>query len=189
MMNSRQIAAAIDLRVRQLAAQTASDSALIDQMVGYMADLQRLWISTTDVELATLCEEYPGFLRYATLMENLSEALRTGVGVPAHIQQLPRLPDHFKRVMEGLLTDGAALERALQQCNDQAHAGRTNDEVIQSLPRGPRDLDRLYRQWSAGVVQFVTEVRGSDLPEPSQQLMLQAFKDIASRIECLQKIA
>src|ERR1019366_9718513 len=99
MKNSRQIAAAIDLRVRQLAAQTASDSALIDQMVGYMADLQRLWISTTDVELATLCEEYPGFLRYATLMENLSEALRTGVGVPPHIQQLPRLPDHFKRVM------------------------------------------------------------------------------------------
>ena len=61
--------------------------------------------------------------------------------------------------------------------------------MIQSLPRGPRDLDRLYRQWSAGVVQIVTEVRGSDLPEPSQQLMLQAFKDIASRIECLQKIA
>jgi hypothetical protein len=33
--------------------------------VGYMADLQRLWNSTTDVELAALCEEYPDFVRDA----------------------------------------------------------------------------------------------------------------------------
>src|ERR1039457_3586279 len=36
---NRQIAAGIDQRIRQLAGQNLSDSALVDQMVGYMADL------------------------------------------------------------------------------------------------------------------------------------------------------
>ena len=75
MKANRRIAAGIDQRVRQLAGQNLSDSALVDQMVAYMADLQALWNSTTNEELDTLCEEYPGFVRYATVMENLSEAL------------------------------------------------------------------------------------------------------------------
>jgi hypothetical protein len=87
MTANRRIAAGIDQRVRQLAGQNWSDSALVDQMVAYMADLQALWNSTTDEELDVLCEEYPGFVRYATVMESLSEALRTGVGVPAHVKQ------------------------------------------------------------------------------------------------------
>lgn len=59
MKSSREIAVAIDLRVRQLAVHRLSDSALVDQMVGYMGDLQQLWTSTTDQELAALCEEFP----------------------------------------------------------------------------------------------------------------------------------
>ena len=39
-------------------------------MVAYMAGLQALWNSTTDEELDALCEEYPGLVRYATVMEN-----------------------------------------------------------------------------------------------------------------------
>ena len=70
----RDIAAAIDERVRQLAAQGVSDSALVDQMMGYMQPLQRLWNATTDDELDALCTAYPGFVRYATLMEELSRS-------------------------------------------------------------------------------------------------------------------
>jgi hypothetical protein len=62
-----------------------------------------------------------------------------------------------------------------------------NARVIPSLPSGHGDLDRLYRAWNAGVAQLVTEVHGSDLAEFSRQLMLQAFKDMASRSERLQK--
>jgi len=122
MKANRWIAAGIDQRVRQLAGQNLSDSALVDQMVAYMADLQVLWNSTTDEELDALCEEYPGFVRYATVMENLSEALRTGVGVPAHVKQMPRLPEHMKEPMQRLLTEGAALERRLQQWIDESRA-------------------------------------------------------------------
>jgi hypothetical protein len=39
MSANRRIAAGIDQRVRQLAGQHLSDSALVDQMVAYMADL------------------------------------------------------------------------------------------------------------------------------------------------------
>jgi hypothetical protein len=84
MKNSRQIAAAIDLRVRQLGAQTASDSALIDQMVGYMADLQRLWVSTTDVELATLCEQCSRIVRRANVASRAVAPGRRNSGPRIH---------------------------------------------------------------------------------------------------------
>jgi hypothetical protein len=109
MKDSRQIASAIDLRVRQLAAQNLSDSALIDQMAGCMSDLQRLWNSTTYVQLGARYEENLGLVSYATVRENLSEALGTGVGVRAHIQQLPRRPDQLKQVMKALLRHGATV--------------------------------------------------------------------------------
>jgi hypothetical protein len=49
------IAAAIDQRVRQLEAKGVSDEALPEHMVGYMLDLQRLWSTTSDELLASLC--------------------------------------------------------------------------------------------------------------------------------------
>ena len=49
------IAAAIDQRVRQLEAKGVSDEALPEHMVGYLLDLQRLWSTTSDELLASLC--------------------------------------------------------------------------------------------------------------------------------------
>jgi hypothetical protein len=184
--DNRQIAAAIDLRVQQLAVQGVSDSALVDQMIGYMSGLQRLWTSTTDEELAALCRDYPGFARYATLMEEVSEAMRTGVGVPAGIKQLPPLPDHLKRALEKLLTDGAALECGLQQQSDESSAGRSKANLAQCLPHETFDLDALYRQWRPAIAQLVAEVRAAELPQQTQRLMLQALENMASRIDSLQ---
>ncbi len=179
---NRQIAAGIDQRVRQLAGQKLSDSALVDQMVAYMAGLQALWNSTTDEELETLCEEYPGFVRYATVMENLSEALRTGVGVPAHVKQLPRLPEHVKEPMQRLLTEGAALERRLQQRIDESRRGRKVDDDTS-------DVEVSLREWSAAVSRLVREVQGSELAAEAQQPILRAFKDLAASIRQLHDTA
>lgn len=175
MKNNQEIAAAIDLRVRQLSAQNVSDSALVDQMVAYMADLQALWNSTTDEELDALCEEYPGFVRYATVMENLSEALRTGVGVPAHVKQLPRLPEHIREPMQRLLTEGAAIERRLQQRIDESRRSRkVGDDVS--------DVDVSSREWGPAVSRFIREVQRSDLAPEEQQPILRALKDLAASI-------
>ena len=54
------LAAAIDLRVRQLEAQGMRGAALLEHMVGHILDLQRLWSTTSDETLAFLCREYPG---------------------------------------------------------------------------------------------------------------------------------
>jgi hypothetical protein len=140
MSANRRIAAGIDQRVRQLAGQHLSDSALVDQMVAYMADLQALWNSTTDEELDVLCEEYPGFVRYATVMENLSKALRTGVGIPAQVKQLPPLPESMREPIQRLLTEGAAIERRLQQQIDDSRRGRSVADDIAAV-------EGLLREW------------------------------------------
>jgi hypothetical protein len=171
MKDNQQIAAAIDLRVRQLSVQNLSDSALIEQMLGYTASLHLLWTSTTDDELLALCRQYPGFVRYATLMENLSETMRTGVGVPAHIKEMAPLPEALKQAMIKLMSDGAELERGLQQ---RIEAGRPRRRQKSKVPNGPPpdrlDLDDLYQQWSAEFASFVATARlrivGHGAPSP-----------------------
>ena len=58
--DEHRLAAAIDLRVRQLEAQGMGGAALLEHMVGHVLDLQRLWSTTSDETLAFLCREYPG---------------------------------------------------------------------------------------------------------------------------------
>lgn len=90
MQEYRQLAAGIDLRARQLAAEGVPDSALIFRMMAHTTELQRIWTSTTDQQLATLCREYPGFYRYASLMEEAAAAERRK---PARSYDgLPQLP-------------------------------------------------------------------------------------------------
>ncbi len=180
------IAAAIDLRVRQLAVNKLSDSALVDLMVGYMADLQRLWTSTTDEELAALCDEYPGFVRYATLMENVSEALRSGVDVPAHVKHLSPFAEPLKRKIEKLLTDGAALERSFQQRLDESRATRFRTKTLHDQPPNTTDLDGLCGKWRTEVRQLIVDVSTSDGSDQAHQLR-QAFEDMSNRIDQLQK--
>ena len=103
-----------------------------------------------DDELIALCRQYPGFVRFATLMENLSETMRTGVGVPAHIKEMAPLPEALGQAMIKLMSDGAELERGLQQ---RIEAGRPRRQQKAKVPEGPPpnrgDLDDLYQQWSA----------------------------------------
>ena len=72
----RQLAAAPDLRVRQLAEEGVPRSAIIERMTGYVVDLGKIWNATTDEQLAALCRAYPGFHSYAELMEEAAEAER-----------------------------------------------------------------------------------------------------------------
>jgi hypothetical protein len=53
--DEHRLAAAIDLRVRQLEAQGMGGAALLEHMVGHVLDLQRLWSTTSDETLAFLC--------------------------------------------------------------------------------------------------------------------------------------
>jgi hypothetical protein len=87
----RSRAAAMDLRMRQLAEEGVPRSAIIDRMMAYVVDLGTIWNATTDEQLAALCNEYPGFHAYATLMEEAAEAERQKPARPH--DGLPELPN------------------------------------------------------------------------------------------------
>ncbi len=74
-------------------------------MVSYLPDLQKLWTSTTDEQLAVLCREYPGFYRYATLMEEAAQIEAQKTARP--YDNLPELPDSLKRQLAELLGNAA----------------------------------------------------------------------------------
>ena len=72
----RRMAAAMDLRIQQLTAEGVHGLAVIERMVGHLPDLHRIWVGTSDHQLATLCNDFPGFSRYASLMEEAADAER-----------------------------------------------------------------------------------------------------------------
>ena len=54
-----QIAAAINLQVRQLEAQGITGMGLANHMVGHMQDLQRIYNTASDRTLRDLCRRFP----------------------------------------------------------------------------------------------------------------------------------
>jgi hypothetical protein len=183
MKGNRQIAEAIDLRVRQLAKTGISDRNLVDQMVGYMADLQRLWYSTTDDELEAFCDAYPGFLRYATLMEDVSRVMREGGGVPAEIRALPRLTEPLKGDYQRLLAEGATFEREFQEEMDRIRARQAAGSAW-PLKR-PVVPAKAIHEWSERVSALHVRIRLSELAPPAQALLLQSLSEQLRRLDAL----
>ena len=55
MREFHRLAAAMDLRIQQLTAEGVHGAAVIERMVGHLPDLHRIWVGTSDHQLATLC--------------------------------------------------------------------------------------------------------------------------------------
>jgi len=71
----RRLATRIDQQMQQLAAEGVSEAyAVVNRMMGHAPDLHRIWIGTSDQQLMALSREFPGFYRYARIMEEASEA-------------------------------------------------------------------------------------------------------------------
>jgi len=169
------IAAAIDQRVRQLEATGITGAALLEPMVGHMLDLQRLWSTTSDETLASLCRKYPGLYRYGVLME---AAVVAQAKQPANAySHLPELPDSLKAVVSKLLSIGTTLEGGLQSIIDAT---------------GQRDLwmeiellEEHYQNWTAHWTSLPDALRATPIPEESRLLMMQLFEAMAQRINHL----
>ena len=70
----RRLAAKIDQHMQQLAAQGVSEPhAIINRMMGYVPDLHKIWVGTSDQQLMALSHEFTGFYRYALIMEEASD--------------------------------------------------------------------------------------------------------------------
>ena len=97
----RRLAAKIDQHMQRLAAEGVNYApTTTNRMMGYVPDLHKIWVGTTDDQLVALSDEFSGFYRYALLIEEASEAERNKPSRPYDgMSQLPernRLdPSHF----------------------------------------------------------------------------------------------
>jgi hypothetical protein len=167
-----QRAAAIDLRMRQLAEEGVPRSAIIDRMTAYVVDLGEIWNATTDDQLAALCDEYPGFHAYAVLMEEAAEAERRKPARP--YDGLPDLPDALKEQLSSLLGTAAKLERDYQSVLD---AAGTPVPVSWLLP-----INGLHAQWQADLTRFGAALESADVPPQARDMVLPALERMARQI-------
>nr|WP_294565471.1 transposase [uncultured Rhodopila sp.] len=172
MSGHRRRAAAIDLRMRQLAEEAVPRSAIIGRMVAHVADLGAIWNATTDEQLAALCREYPGFHTYAVLMEEAAEAERRKPARP--YDDLPELPEALKQQLSSLLSTAARLE-----CDYQSalNAAGTPAAVSSLAP-----LSRLHAEWEADLARFTAALPGAGVPQKSRDLVLPLLDRMAQQI-------
>lgn len=171
----RRLAAAMDLRMRQLSGEGVPHSAIVARMAPYVADLGKIWNATTDEQLAALCDAYPGFRAYAALMEEAAEAERRKPARPS--DGLPELPDGLKQQLSSLLGTAAKLERDHQSVLD---AAGTSAPVAWLPP-----LNILHAQWEADLTAFKSSLRDAGVSQASQDTVLPALEDMARVIDSL----
>ena len=172
MSDASRVAAAIDLRVRQLEAQGITGLAMANQMLGHMQDLHRIYDDASDRALLDLCRRFPGFERYARLMEGISEQSQTMAAAGTHpYGDLPELPEPLKASLTRLMRGAVELEREFQATIDTGRAKQAER------------LTMMRRQWADDLRKLVEEFRSPDVPLRTQALVQQAVKAMAERIE------
>jgi len=172
MPDANQLAAAINFRVRQLEAQGITGIALANHMIGHMQDLNRIYNTTSDQTLRDLCRRFPGFERYARLMEEVSEQNQAMVAAGTHpYGDLPELPEPLKASLLHVMRAAAELEREFQAAVD----GGRDDQAER--------LTAMRRRWADDLRKLVHEFQSSDLPLRTQALVQQSIKAMAARIE------
>ena len=177
MQDFRRMAAAIDQRACQLIAEGVTGRELIHRMVGHMPDLQRIWVAANDQQLARLCQDYPGFYQYASLMEEGAQAERANPR--QKYQDLPELNDSLKPLLAALLTDAATLERGYQAVIDAAN--RSGNRI---------SLDELHlhhRNWLADRERFILALKEARLSKIVLEVVDPAIDQMADRIAQLKK--
>ncbi len=172
MPDASQIAAAINLRVRQLEAQGITGIALANHMIGHMQDLHQIYNTASDRTLRDLCRRFPGFERYARLMEKVSEQNQAMAAAGTHpYGDLPELPEPLKASLLHVMRAAGELEREFQAAVD---GGRGDQAEWLTAKR---------RRWADDLQKLVHEFQSSDLPLRTQALVQQAVKAMAARIE------
>jgi len=173
----RRLAVTMHQRVRQLEANGVTGHELLYRMVGHLPDLQRIWVGANDSQLATLCQDYPGFYKYASLMEEAAEAERANPG-RSRYKDLPPLDEPLKSKLAELLTDAATLEQRYQSLI--SGGTRKNDARIEKL-------SRLHRKWLSNRERFIDALKEADLPKNISEFAVPMLGQMADRISNLEK--
>lgn len=169
----RRLAAKMDQHMQQLSAQGINDEPnIINRMMGYVPELHKIWVGTTDEQLMALSNAYPGFYRYALAMENASEAERNKPSRP--YDGIPQFSEKHQHLGAQLLTTAATLERRYQALSG------SDLSVVQAQIN---DIDKLYQQWLADLDSFKSALRAQDADPRVLEYVNAAFGRLAERIK------
>jgi hypothetical protein len=172
----RQRAAKMDEHMHQLAAQGVNDApAILHRMMGYVPELHRIWVGTTDDQLMALSHEFPGFYRYARIMEEAFAAERRKASRP--YDGLAPLSEPYKQRAADLLTTAATLERGYQ-----ALRGSGSRQVA---PSQVQEMDKLHQQWLSDLERFKSALRAQGAEPQALTYVNEAFGRLAERIKQL----
>ena len=172
----RRLAARIDQHMQQLGAQGVNDPhAIIHRMMGYAPDLNQIWVGTSDAQLMALSNEFPGFHRYALLMQEAFEAERSKASRP--YDGVARFSEQHQQLAARLLATAATLERGYQ-----AFLGSGNLQVFQPQVR---EMDKLRQQWLVDLESFKNALRAQGAEPKALAYVNEAFGRLAERIRTL----
>ena len=108
MTEFRGLATKIEQHMQQLAAKNINEPHLvIHHMMGYVTDLHKIWVGTSDEQLMALSHEFPNFYRYAFMMEEAAEAERHKAS--RSYDGMARFSEPHKVMATQLLTTAATL--------------------------------------------------------------------------------
>ncbi|WP_337048210.1 transposase [Serratia liquefaciens] len=145
-------------------------------MMGYTPELHQIWTGTTDKELMALIQEYPGFYRYALIMETASE--QENQRSSRSYDGMPEFSAAHKHTMEQILTTAATLERGYLAY--QGNALSVFDEQIIRLGQS-------FRLWQECVEDFRKVLNANENVTPMQRDYAHArLTRIADRLMDLQ---
>ena len=172
----RRLAAKMDQHMQQLAAQGVNEAhAVINRMMGYVPDLHKIWVGTSDDQLIALSNEFPGFYRYALIMEEASEAERNKASRP--YDGMAQFSEQHKQLGAQLLATAATLERGYQ-----AFRGSGNLQVFQPQVN---EMGKLHRQWLADLESFQSSLSAQGVEPKAMEYVNEVFGCLAERIRKL----
>ena len=172
----RRRAAKMDQHMQQLAAQGVNDApAIIHRMMGYVPDLHQIWVGTADDQLMALSHEFPGFYRYALIMEEAFEAERQKGSRP-YDGMAPLSEPHQQRAAH-LLATAATLERGYQAFLESGNAKVAQPQV--------HEMDKLHQQWLSDLESFKSALRAQGAESMALKYVNEAFGHLAERIKQL----
>ncbi len=170
----RRLAAKLDQHMQQLSAQGVNDAyAIINCMMGYVPDLHKIWVGASDAQFMALSNEFPGFYRYALIMEKASEAERNKASRP--YDGMAQFPEQHKQMAAQLLATAATLERGYQ-----AFLGSSNLQVFQPQVG---ELGKLHWQWLSDLESFKSALRAHGADSTALEYVNEAFGCLAERIK------
>jgi hypothetical protein len=169
----RRLAAKMDQHMQQLSVQGVNDAhAIINRMMGYVPDLHKIWVETSNDQLIALSNEYPGFYRYALIMEEASENERNKASRP--YDGMDQFSPQHKQLAAQLLATAATLERGYQ-----ALFGSGKLQVFQP------QVNKMHRQWLADLESFKNSLRAQGVEPKALEYVNEVFGRLVERIKTL----